>query len=69
MAEWGEITRILEMTRLTPAGEIQKYYRHTVSSAGGVTFSVDIEEKDMTTDKAKEILAARARQMDEIKAL
>lgn len=69
MAEWGEVTRIVEMTRLTAEGEPEKVYRHSITSKGGVSFTVDISEEDMTLEKAEPILAEKARQVDQIKSL
>jgi len=69
VADWGKVTKIIEMSRITPAGEIVKYYRHSIMTAGGASLTVDISEADFTADRAEPILRARAEEADKILSL
>ena len=69
MADWGNVTKIFEMSRITPAGEIVKYYRHSITTVKGAALTVDISEADFTADKAEPILRARAEEADKILSL
>ena len=69
MADWGTVTKIIEMSRITAAGEIVKYYRHSLTTAGGASLTVDISIEDFTAAKAEPILRARAEEADKILSL
>jgi len=64
-----KVLRIDEMTRIGEVGGIEKYYRHSVKTKGGVVITVDVTEKDFTPEKAAPILLAAAQNTDKIKAL
>lgn len=69
MAAEYKVLRIDEMTRIGEVGGIEKYYRHSIKTKGGVVLTVDISEKDFTPEKSAPILLAAAQNADKIKAL
>ena len=64
-----KVLKIDEMTRLSDAGGIEKFYRHQLKTKGGVVLTVDISEKDFTAEKAAPILEKHATEADKILAL
>lgn len=66
MAAEYKVLKIDEMVRPGDIGGIEKFYRHTIKTKGGTVLSVDISEKDWTTEKAGPILLARAQEADKI---
>lgn len=68
MAEGYKIIKIDELTRLSDTNGIERYYRHTIKTKGGVVLSVDVSEKDFTLEKAAPILAKKAQNADSILA-
>lgn len=68
MAKEYKVLRIDELTRVGDMGKLEKYYRHTIKTAGGTTLSVDIDERDFTPDKAAKILTDKAVSADKILA-
>lgn len=64
-----KVLRIDEMSRLADVGGIEKYYRHTIKTKGGVTLTVNINEKDFTPEKSAPILLKAAQNADKILAL
>jgi len=69
MAAEYKVLRIDEMTRIGEVGGIEKYYRHSIKTKGGVVLTVDVSEKDFTPELAAPILLAAAQKADKIKAL
>ena len=69
MAKWGEVIKISERSRLTPEGEVVKFYRHSTRTAKGASITVDISEEDFTPEKAEPILSAKAEAADKILSL
>ena len=69
MAEGYRVLKIDEMTRLSEAGGVEKFYRHQIKTKGGVVLTVDIGEKDFTAKAAAPILEKRAIEADKILAL
>jgi len=69
MAAEYKVLRIDEMTRIGEVGGIEKYYRHSIKTKGGVVLTVDITEKDWTAEKAAPILLKAAIEADKIKSL
>ena len=69
MAKNYDVLKIDELTRVAEVGGIEKYYRHQIKTKGGTVLTVDIDEKDFTTEKAAPILEAKATEADKIKAL
>ena len=63
------VLKIDELSRLSDTGGIERYYRHTIKSRGGVTLTVDISERDFSVEKAGPLLKARAVEADKILAL
>ena len=68
MAEGYKVLKIDELTRLSDTGGVERYYRNTIRTKGGVVLSVDISEKDFTEERAAPILAAKATTADKILA-
>ena len=64
-----KVLKIDEMTRLSDAGGVEKYYRHQIKTRGGVILTVDISERDFTAEKAAPILEKHATEADKILAL
>ena len=60
------VTKIDELTRLGEDGGIEKYYRHKIKTAGGVSLTVDIDEADFYPAKAAAMLNDAAVNADEI---
>lgn len=69
MAAEYKVLKIDEMIRPGEAGGIEKFYRHQIKTKGGVVLTVDVQEKDFTTEKAAPILLKRAKEADAILAL
>ena len=63
------VLKIDEMVRPGEVSGIEKYYRHTIKTKGGVVLTVDIDEADFTPKKADPILTKRAQEADGILAL
>lgn len=64
-----KVLKIDELTRLSDTQGIERYYRHTIKTRGGITLSVDIDSVDFTAEKAAPILEKRAVEADKILAL
>ena len=62
-----EVLKIDELARISPAGQVERYYRHQIKTKEGVVISVDIDEKDFTPEKAVAILSKKAAEVDKIK--
>ena len=69
MAAEYKVLKIDEMVRPGEVGGIEKFYRHQIKTKGGTVLTVDIDEKDFTTEKAPPILLAAAQNADKIKGL
>ena len=68
MYEWGKVEDIFERHTLRRRGELVKVFRLSAVTTGGVPFTMDVEEGDLTRDRIDEILGERARTLDAIKA-
>jgi len=66
MANEYKVLKIDELTRVSDLHGIEKYYRHTIKTKGGVVLSVNVDEGDFTPEKAGPILAEKAKQADSI---
>lgn len=64
-----KVLRIDEMSRIADVGGIERYFRHTIKTFGGLILTVNIEEKDFTAEKAAPILLKKAQEADKILAL
>jgi len=64
-----KVLRIDEMSRIGDVGGVQRYFRHTIKTKGGVILTVNIDEKDFTAEKAAPILLKKAVEADKILAL
>jgi hypothetical protein len=64
-----KVLKIDELTRLSEAGGVEKFYRHQLKTKGGVVLTVDIGQKDFTPEKAGPILTAEAKNADAILSL
>ncbi|MBA7580683.1 hypothetical protein ES708_22577 [subsurface metagenome] len=64
-----KVLKIDEMSRLADVGGVEKYYRHSIKTKGGVRLTVNISEKDFTAEKAAPILLKRAIEADKVLAL
>ena len=63
------VLKIDELVRPSETGGIERYYRHTIKTKGGMIRTVDISEKDFTEARAKPILEAFASEADKILSL
>ena len=66
MAAEYKVLKIDELVRPGETGGIERYYRHTIKTKGGVRLTVDVGEKDFTAEKAAPILLARAQEADKV---
>lgn len=64
-----KVLKIDEMSRIGEVGTIEKYYKHQIKTKGGIILTVDISEKDFSTEKAAPILEKKATEADKILAL
>lgn len=69
MATEYKVLKIDEMVRPGEVTGIEKYYRHTIKTKGGVVVTVDIDEKNFTPEKTAPILLKKAQEVDKILAL
>ena len=69
MADWGTPTKIVQMSRITAAGEIVKYYRLSFTSNLGAALTADISEADYEADKAESVMQVAAERADKILSL
>lgn len=63
----GTEYRVLSIDELSRLGEkqvLERYYRYKIKTKGGVTITVDIDEKDATPEKAPGILLKKATSID-----
>jgi len=61
-----KVLKIDELVRPGEVSGVDKYYRHTIKTKGGVRLSVDIAEADFTPEKSAPILLAAAKNADTI---
>jgi len=66
MANEYKVLKIDEMIRPGEVSGIEKFYRHTIKTKGGIALTVDIAEKDFTAEKAGPILLQRAIEADKV---
>lgn len=66
MATEYTVLKIDELTRVSDLHGIEKYYRHTLKTKGGVVLTVNVDEKDFTKEKAPPILTKKAQEADAI---
>lgn len=66
MAKNYDVRDIIELIKASKRGAIEKYYKHTIETKGGIILTVDIDEKDFTPEKAAPILDAKALEADKI---
>ena len=66
MANEYKVLKIDELIRPGEITGIEKYYRHTIRTKGGVVLTGDIDEKDFIEEKAAPILLAAAQNADKI---
>lgn len=66
MKEEYKVLSIDEMTRMGEMGGIERYYRHTIKTKGGVRLTVDISAEDFTPEKAAPILLKKAQEADAV---
>ena len=64
-----KVLKIDEMVRAGEVSGIEKYYRHTIKTKGGVVLTVDIDDKNFTPEKAAPILSKKAIEADKILTL
>ena len=69
MAKEYKVLKIDELVRPGEVGGIERYSRVTIKTNKGVVKTVDIDEVDLTPEKAAPILLARAKEIDGIMTL
>lgn len=69
MAAEYKVLKIDELVRPGEVSGIEKYYRHTIKTRGGVVLTVNIDDKNFTPEKAAPILLKEAKKADAILAL
>lgn len=60
------VLKITEMMRPSETQGVEKFYRHQIKTAGGVTLTVDIDARDFTPEKTSPILTKAAQNADAI---
>jgi len=63
-----KVLKIDELSRVSDAGGVERYYRHKIKTRAGTILTVDIDEKDMTEEKVASILTEKATLFDKIRA-
>lgn len=66
MAKEYRVLKIDELVKPSDRGGVERYYRHTIKTAGGTVLKVDVGAGDFTADKAAPILQAAAVEADKI---
>jgi len=66
MAKEYTVLKIDELSRVSDLHGIEKYYRHTIKTEGGVVITVDVDAKDFTLEKSAPVLVAAAVNADAI---
>lgn len=66
MKEEYKVLSIDELTRVGDERGIEKYYRFSIKTKGGVILTVDISESDFTEDKVGPVLLAAAQNADKL---
>ena len=69
MAEWGEVKRIVERMTMDEKGELHKVYHAEATTAGGITFTMDIPDDELDSDHVDQVLGEKARALDALLAL
>jgi len=69
MAKLFTDVEVFERTEITPQGKVAKVYKVTAVTTSGTLFSVDIAQKDFSKEKIAEVLAAKAQEIETIRAL
>ena len=60
------VKKVLERTRLTQTGTLEKYYRIEAETARGTPFTADLTEEQAAPDRAAGILSAKAASLDQL---
>ena len=66
MAKEYTVLKADELVRPGDLGRLDKYYRVSIKTAGGMTLSVDVSASDWTPDRVRPLLTAAAEQADKI---
>ncbi len=69
MAKEYTVRKMRPQFRLTDEGELEKFYRVSAMTKGGILFEIDVPDTSMQPDQVKPLLAEKAKTLDEIKAL
>ena len=63
-----EVLNIIELTTITPEGEVAKIHKITALTGAGDRFTIDVPEADFVPGTVTELLRARARTLSDIRA-
>lgn len=66
MAEHYSDVSMIEITIVTPQGQIQRVWRVSATSKGGTRFTVEVPDKDLETGAVAKALSEKARILDAI---
>jgi len=66
MVKEYQVLAIDEVTRLDDLRGVKQVYRYSVKSAGGVRFSIEIDDPDPTAEQVAPLLADKAAKLDKI---
>jgi len=69
MAAEYKVLKIDELTRVSDEKGIKQVYRYLVKSAGGVVFTIELDDPDPTTEKVAPVLLKKAKEFDKILAM
>ena len=68
MEQSYEVLNIIELTTITPEGEVGKTHRITARTGAGDRFTIDVPEADFVPGKVTELLRAQAQILSDIRA-
>ncbi len=67
MPDYGEVSSPLEIRRINRAtGEIENWYRYTVTTPKGTIFTETVPEKVALSDELDKVLRAKAEKLDRL---
>jgi len=69
MAKWGTVMGVAEIRRIGKAGDIESWYRYTVTTAKGITFTEEVAEANTSAEILEPILKGKAERLDKALAL
>lgn len=66
MAKQYKVLKIDILTRVSDVRGLEQYARIRAKTEGGTVFTVDVDDPDITPEKAAPVLLAKAQELDSI---